>query len=170
MKKLYFFLLALFLLMSFTAASAQRIRLTDTLSPQQNYSVDLGLQQHEITQMVASILNGEESPLPPLRGVIPGVEIRLDTRDYVDQRVRIYLVLPATITAEPGSGTLQLSWEASGDFLPGSVRPGQETLLFEGELKKPVTSGTFNFMLLVESDGIQDSFSIEPYYELEILF
>jgi hypothetical protein len=170
MKSIYVLIIAASSLLIFSDASAQRIRLSDTLSPQQNYSLDLALQPHELTRLISVLLNDEESPLPPLRGFLPGVEIRLDTSNYVDQRVRIYLVLPATIVAGPGSGGLQLSWEATGVFLPGSVRVGQEALLFEGELNSPITSGTFNFTLLVESDGLQDSFSIEPYYELEILF
>ena len=170
MKTVYVLTLAVSLLLAFADASAQRIRLSDTLSPQQNYALDLAWQPHEVTQFVTAMLNGQEGSLPPLRGFLPGVDIRLNTREYVDQRVRIYLVLPATIAADPSSGSLQLSWEVSGDFLPGSVHAGQEALLFEGELKSPVTSGNFNFMLVIESDGIQDSFSIEPYYELEILF
>jgi len=170
MKTVNILFLVVSLLLACMDASAQRVRLSDALSPQQNYSLDLARQSHELTQMVTAMLNGSESSLPPLMGIIPGVEIRLNTSDYVGQRVRIFLALPATITADPSAGSLQLSWEVSGDFLPGSLHAGQEALLFEGELKNPVTSGTFNFMLLVESDSIEDSFVIEPYYELEVLF
>ena len=162
-------ILSVFLLLACEAASAQRVRLSDALSPQQNYTLDLARQSHEMTQMVAALLNGDAGYLPPLQGIVPGVEIRLDTSEYVDQRVRIYLVLPATITADPSQGSLQLSWEVSGDFLSGSVFAGHEALLFEGLLRKPVTSGAFNFALVIQSDEIQDSFIIEPYYELEVL-
>jgi len=170
MKMVTIFILTVSSLLACADTLAQRVRLSDALSPQQNYSLDLARQTHELTHMVTAMLNGDQGVLPPLLGIVPGVEIRLDTSLYVDQRVRIYLILPATITADPGAGSLRLSWEVSGDFLPGSVHAGQEALLFEGELKTPVTSGTFNFMLLVESDSIEDSFIIEPYYELEVLF
>jgi hypothetical protein len=170
MKTANILLLAMSLLLTCTDTLAQRVRLSDALSPRQNYSLDLAWQPYELTQMVTALLNGETGMLPPLMGIIPGVEIRLNTSDYVGQRVRIYLVLPATITADPSAGSLQLNWEVSGDFLPGSVHAGQQALIFEGELDSPVTSGTFNFMLLIESDEIQDSFIIEPYYELEVLF
>lgn len=149
-------------------ASAQRIRLSDSLSPQQNYSMDLSWQPQELNQYIAALLQGGEGPFPPMRGFLSGVEIRLYTADYVGQNVRIYLVLPS-IVADPSAGTLQLSWESSGVFLPGSVRAGQETLLFEGMLENEVTVGTFNFMLQVEGGGTQNSLLIEPYYELEVL-
>jgi hypothetical protein len=170
MKPIYIIFLVVAMLLAGTDTFAQRVRLSDALSPQQNYSLNLARNSHELTQMVTALLNGDRTFLPPLQGVISGVEIRLDTSDYVDQRVRIYLVLPATLTSDPSQGDLQLSWEASGDFLPGSVHAGQEALLFEGELKDPVTSGTFNFVLFIQSDEIQDSFIVEPYYELEVLF
>jgi len=170
MKTANILILTTSLLLACAGASAQRVRLSDALSPQQNYSLDLTRQSQELMLMVTAMLNGSESSLPPLQGIIPGVEIRLNTSKYVGQRVRIYLVLPATIAADPSAGSLQLSWEVSGDFLSGSAHAGQEALLFEGELVNPVTSGTFNFLLIVDSDSIDDSFIIEPYYELEILF
>jgi hypothetical protein len=169
MKSVCVFGLSVALLLVVADASAQRIRLTDSLSPQQIYSLDVGWQPYELSQAVSAMLNDQTAALPPLTGFLPGVEIRLNTQNYVGQRVRIYLALPP-ITADPSSGTLQLSWEVSGDFLPGSVHTGQEALLFEGELVNQVTSGTFNFVLLIESDGVPESFSIEPYYELEVLY
>ncbi len=170
MKTVNIFILTVSLLLTGADTLAQRVRLSDALSPQQNYSLDMARQSHEITHMISAMLNGNAAAMPPLMGIVPGVEIRLNTSEYTGQNVRIYLVLPATITADPSMGSLQLSWEVSGDFLPGSVHAGQEALLFEGELKNPVASGTFNFMLLVDSDEIEDSFIVEPYYELEVLF
>jgi len=151
-------------------ASAQRVRIDDTLSPQQVYTLDLAWQANEVARAVNTVLNDESAPLPPLRGFLPGVEVRLNTADYVGHRVRIYFILPASNVADPGAGTLELSWEATGDFLSGGVRLGQEALLFDGVLANPVASGTFDFILIAESDGVPESFSIEPYYELEVLF
>jgi len=170
MKSVNTLILTVSLLLACANTYAQRVKLSDALSPQQNYSLNLSRPANELTQMITALLNGGQGVMPPLQGIVPGVEIRLDTSEYVGQRVRIYLLLPATITADPSQGGLQLGWEVSGDFLPGSVRSGQEALLFEGELEKPVTRGTFNFMLLIESGDVQDSFVIEPYYELEVLY
>ena len=77
MKTVNILILAIFLLLAGANASAQRVRLSDALSPQQNYSLDLAWQSHELTPMVTAILNGNESALPPLMGIVPGVEIRL---------------------------------------------------------------------------------------------
>ena len=150
-------------------ASAQRVRLSDALSPQQNYVLDLTWQPNELNQFVGAMLSGQEVSFPPMRGYLPGVELRLNTADYRDRNVRIYMVLPATIVADPSAGTLELSWEVSGEFLPGSVRAGQETLIFEGTIVNEVTTGTFNFMLQIQEGGSQDTLLIEPYYELEVL-
>ena len=65
------------------------------------------------------------------------------------------------------AGALQMSWEASGDFISGTVAVGQQALLFEGTVNEPVIGGTLDFVVIVDGDGIPDSFSIEPYYELE---
>jgi hypothetical protein len=170
MKAAFNILCLVFLLLLSVEVAAQRVRLTDTLSPQQVHSVDLAWQPYELAHAVNGILNDEGAALPPLKGFLPAVEIRLNVVDYVDQRVRIYLVLPGTIVADPSAGTLELSWEVTGDFLPGSVRLGQEALLFDGVLTEPVASGTFDFILIADSDGVPESFSIEPYYELEVSY
>ena len=170
MKSIFLFTLTSSLLLVSADALAQRIRLSDLLSPQQIYTLDLAWHPNEVARAVNAMLNDQVAAFPPLQGIVSGVEIRLNTEAYVGQRVRIYLVLPAMIVADPSAGTLQLSWDENGDFLSGSVYAGQEALLFEGVLEKPLTSGILNFVLLVESDGIPDSFSIEPYYELELLF
>jgi len=148
---------------------AQRVMLDDTLSPQQVFSLDLSWQPHDVARALTGMLSDQPSALPPLIGYVPGVEIRLNTVDFVGQQVRIFLSLPAGITGDISTAGIELAWEASGAFLSGSVRPGQETLIYEGVLEAPVTSGTFDFILSIDDGGIPDSFNLEPDYELEVI-
>ena len=147
---------------------AERVRLSDALSPQQNYALDLDWQPQDINQMIMSLLSGSAGAAPPLVGYLPAVEVRLDTRQFVGQRVRVYLRMPSAIT-DPSQTALRLNWEASGDLLSGSVYAGQEALLFEGRLENQVLDGVLNFVVIVEGQGVEESFVIEPIYELEVI-
>ena len=100
------------------------------------------------------------------RGLLPGIEVRLDTSAFVGQAARIYLTMPP---ATANASDLELSWEAQGRFLSGRVRPGQSTLVFEGPVEQPLTRAVFNFVLLVgERTGTQQN-RMEVFYELETL-
>ena len=150
------------------AAFAQRVVLDDSLSPRQAYTLDLAWQSQDITAALQAMLGDDDAALPPLRGYLPDVEIRLDTRAHTGQRARVFLSLPAAIVGEAG-GTLELSWKGRGDFLSGSVRPGQQALVFEGEIERPVLQGVFDFMVALQVGAAASSFTFEPVYEIEVL-
>ena len=159
------FLVALFV----GDALAQRARLDDFLSPEQNYAVDLQWNAAEIKRALNAMLGGNTSAMPPLVGQVNGVEVRLDTRAYVGKRTRIFLTLPVLISGLDSPSDLELSWQVSGAFLSGAVRPGQSTLIFEGVVDEPVTGFVMDFMLALENGGTADAFSLEPVYEIELL-
>lgn len=152
-----------------TAAVAERVRLDDFPSPTQTYAVDLQWNAAEIKRAINAMVAGESTTIPPLTGRVEGVEVRLDTRAYVGQRVRIFLALPILISGMDSPSDLELSWQTSGDFLPGAVRPGQSTLIFEGVLNQPVTGFVMDFLLALENGGAADAFTLEPVYEIEVL-
>jgi len=151
------------------AAPAQRAVLDDSPSPRQTYSLDLGWQPHEIRQSLQALLNDQNADVPPLTGIVPGVDIRLDTRRYVGQPVRIFLRLPTAMPGTNSLGDIELSWQPGGPFQGGSVSPGQEALLFEGMIDQPVTGGVLNFILSIGPGGAPDRFNVEPVYEVEII-
>jgi hypothetical protein len=160
--------LALALTLVAPAALAQRTRLDDSLSPMQTHTVDLAWGPTEITRALHALLAGAPDAMPAVTGRIANVEVRLDTHEFVGRAARIYLTLPVPSSGLGGTMDLELSWEASGQFLAGAVRPGQSTLVFEGLLDAPVTSAVFSFVLALGS-GAADPFVLEPIYEIEPL-
>jgi hypothetical protein len=152
-----------------TTASAQRVVLDDSLSPVETRSVELAWEPAAVKRALASLLAGSPDAAPPMIGRIPNVEVTLDTREFVGQSARIYLSLPALISGLGSPADLELRWDVNGTFIPGSVRPAQSTLVFEGPIERPVTNAVFNFTLIVQSGADSDTFDVEPFYELEII-
>ena len=132
------------------SASAQRVRLDDSLSPVDTLTLELAWRPGDIRRALSALMAGAPEAAPPMTGQAANVEVRLDTRDFVGRPARIY------------------RWQASGAFLPGEVRPGQSTLVFDGVIEEPVMDATFSFMLTLEGGTDADVFDVEPSYELEI--
>jgi hypothetical protein len=161
--------LAVLLALAATPAPAQRARLDDSLSLVESHPVELGWSQGQINTALQALAAGADGGLPPMSGRIPGVQVRLKTRDFVGRAARIFLTLPVSMSGVENPADLELRWEASGAFLPGSLRPGQSTLVFEGVIEQDVTSVIFDFLLLLENPGLSDTFTVEPFYEIEVL-
>jgi hypothetical protein len=157
-----FLILALLLVSG--AASAERVRLDDSLSPVDSLHIDLAWDT-DATAALALALPASAEDLPPASGRLPGVEVRLDTREFVGRQARIFL----SIQGLGESADARLGWEAGGRFLAGSVRPGQATLVFEGLVEQPVTSGVFSFVLEVGEVSAVPQNSLEIIYEIETL-
>ncbi|MBL4850861.1 MAG: hypothetical protein JKY90_01065 [Gammaproteobacteria bacterium] len=165
----YYILAALLQMLTLPAFAQQRIVLDDSLSPQQTYSLDLKWSPQDINQAISAMLNGQPSALPPLTGRLPNVDIRLNTRDFIGQAGRIFLSLPITESGTHSPSNIQLSWRTRGNFLSGSVRPGQSTLVFDGIIDQAITSDVFDFILSIENGDVPDNFTLEPDYEIEII-
>lgn len=169
MKTLCVLVLGWLALSSSPTAFAQRVVVDDSLSPRQNFALDLQWSPSDVQQALGALFTDQNSLLPPVSGYLSGVEVRLDTRDFVGQRVRLFLLIPAGIAGDSSGGTLQVAWQARGVFESGSARPGQAVLIFEGLLEDPITSGTFDFAITAASQSITHSFSFELTYELEVI-
>jgi len=149
-------------------ALAQRIALDDSLSPRQNYFLDLKWTPQEIGRAITAMFNGRASSLPPLTGRIPNVDTRLNTSAFIGQPAKIYLALPVLQTGTHSPNNMQLSWRTRGKFLSGSVRPGQSTLVFEGIIDQAIMTEVFDFTLSIENGDIPDNFTLETKYEIEV--
>lgn len=169
MKQLLIVISGLLAVLAYQEAQAQRIVLDDSLSPRQKFSLELRWSPQDVQQALGALFSDQNSQLPPLSGYLTGVEVRLDTRQFVGQRVRIYLVIPASVAGDTSGGSLEVAWQARGLFESGSAASGQATLVFEGILEEPITSGTFDFSISMASTGVSDSFSFELSYELEVI-
>lgn len=169
MKRYSLFIIGLLSLLASSAALAQRVVLDDSLSPRQNFSLELKWGPQDVQQALGALFADQNSALPPVSGYLTGVEVRLDTREFVGQRVRIFLAVPANIAGDSSAGTLEIAWQASGIFYSGSAVPGRAALVYEGLLEDPIVSGTFNFAITAASSSVADSFSFELNYELEVI-
>ena len=148
--------------------AAQRMPLNDSPSPRQQYSMELEWQTQEVMRAIGAMLNGQNDPLPPLTGQLAGVDVRLDTRQYVGRNVRIYLRLPTAMPGSTNVSDITLSWEAGGEFLAGAVSPGQDALLFEGTITETVTGDVLDFLISINIGETLERFDLEPFYEIEV--
>jgi len=149
-------------------ANAQRFTLSDSLSPRQNYALDLSWDPVSVRRAMAAMLQGSNESLPPLQGRLSGVEIRLDTRQFDGRRVKIFLRLPVATTTAQGPNGLTLKWQTRGELNDGEIQIGQEALLYEGTLNGSQIGDVFNFFITLENSGNLTSFNFEPEYVLEI--
>jgi len=150
-------------------AQAQRVRIDDSLSPVDTFAVQLSWGAADLRRALNALMAGTPDAGPPMTGRVANVELRLDTREFVGDSARIYLTLPPLIDGLGSPPGLELSWQASGAFLPGAVVPGQSTLVFDGVIDAPVMSASFSFMLSLQGGAESEVFDVEPYYELEVL-
>jgi hypothetical protein len=102
-----------------------------------------------------------------LKSTVPGVEVRLNTAAYEGKRARIYLRLPRVIDGFISTESFLLSWKTDRIFYPGSVRPGNRTLLYDGVVESPVLVEIFTFSLEVDARFLNGKIQYAPIYEIE---
>jgi len=135
--------------------------LDDSLSPQKQYTV-----QFKWAHGDSSVdLSQEDFFL--LKSTISGVEVRLDTTAYEGKRARIYLGLPRQIEGFISTESFLLSWVTDRLYYPGSVRPGNRTLLFDGIIETPVMTEVFTFSLKIDARYLNGKIQYAPFYEIE---
>ena len=136
-------------------------RLDDSLSPRKQYSV----QFQWANRNTAVSMSPEEFFL--LRSIVSGVEVRLNTAAYEGRRARIYLTIPRQIEGFISTESFLLSWKTDRVFYPGSVRPGNRTLLFDGIIESSVMVEIFTFSLEVDARFLNGKIQYAPVYEIE---
>ena len=108
-------------------------------------------------------------------GRVPAMQLRLAIPQRYTappRRVRIYISLPQMSLGLRASGTLELSWQSGGTFLPGKLRAGQRAVLFEGIASSSTLADTIAFQIRLsgsDMDANLDRVDIEPIYEIEAL-
>jgi hypothetical protein len=108
-------------------------------------------------------------------GRVPAMQLRLAIPQRYTappRRVRIYISLPQMALGLRGSGSLELTWQSGGKFLPGQLRAGQRAVLFEGIANSSTLTDTIAFQIRLsgsDMDANLDRVDIEPIYEIEAL-
>jgi len=143
------------------APPAAAARLDDSLSPRQNIDILIDWQYHNILE------NLDEQQLNALSSTASGIEIRLNTAQYMGRQARIYLGLPLVIRGLDDPAALRLSWTTHGVFSDGTATPGTRALLFDGVITSEVIIDILDFTLDVDGRSFNEPINFEPVYEIE---
>ena len=117
------------------------------------------------------------TPLVPMRWrhLVPGrgsdntaegqlqVALRLNVLPWLNQRGRIYM----TLAPAPSGDTIRASWRTQGRLLPGSVRSGGRTVIYEGALPSPTIEETIALTLTADGRGLASPQALQFSFEIE---
>lgn len=91
------------------------------------------------------------------------VALRLNLLQWMWRSVRIYMVLaPADQTP------LNVSWRTQGRLLPGAMRSGDRTLVYEGMVREPFLLETIVLTLTSDGRTLERAQSTQFNFELEV--
>lgn len=91
------------------------------------------------------------------------VALRLNLANWVRRPARIFMGLAPTEGEQ-----LSASWRTQGRLLPGSLRGGGRTLIFEGIVTEPFLSETIELNLTVDGRQLTRAQALQFYFEIEV--
>lgn len=90
------------------------------------------------------------------------VGIRLNLAPWLNQPVRLYMVLPS------GTGSpVQARWRTQGRLLAGALRSGGRTLVYEGPVAAGVLEETIELSLETDGRDLVTPQTLQFYFEVE---
>lgn len=105
-----------------------------------------------------------------LKARIDNAEVRLNTRNFQGQPVRIFIRLPEQIKGLGNSAGFRLEWQTRGNLLPGYTTPGNRALIFEGLIDTALLVEFFSFTMHLDARQMSgDALLFEPIYEIEAM-
>ncbi|MEO8387718.1 hypothetical protein [Polaromonas sp.] len=106
--------------------------------------------------------------LVPGRGADNSVEasvrvaLRLNLTRWLNQPVRLYMAL-APMPGEP----IFVTWRTQGRLLPGSLRSGGRTLIFDGVASAATLEETVELLLRTDGRALVSSQALQFYFEVD---
>ena len=106
--------------------------------------------------------------LVPGRGADNSVEaslrvaLRLNLSRWLNQPVRLYMGL-APVAGEP----IFVTWRTQGRLLPGSLRSGGRTLIFDGIVSAASLEETVELILRTDGRALTSSQALQFYFEVD---
>ena len=91
------------------------------------------------------------------------VALRLNLANWVRHPARIFMGLAPTEGEQ-----LNATWRTQGRLLPGSLRGGGRTLIFEGIVTEPFLSETIELNLTADSRQLTRAQSLQFFFEIEV--
>lgn len=96
-----------------------------------------------------------------LEGAI-AVAVRLNLSPWINQRGRLFLVLP-----EQGTTPLRASWVTHGRLLPGEISPGRRVLVYEGPITSPFLEDTLALQIEADGSRLPGMQRVSFYFEID---
>jgi hypothetical protein len=91
------------------------------------------------------------------------VALRLNLSNWVNRPARIYMALA------PTDGEQMLAtWRTQGRLLPGTVRGGGRTLVFEGVVREPFFIENIALDLTADGRTVERPRSLQFFFEIEV--
>jgi hypothetical protein len=137
-------------------------RLDDSLSPQQQFDIDLDWKNRHNTEDL------DTRELNALIARAQHIEVRLNTAPYVGQRGRIFITLPLNTSGAGDTSALRMSWTTNGLFASGSLTAGNRVKLFEGEITERVMTDIFDMTFEIDARQVFSNLRLEPVYDIEV--
>jgi hypothetical protein len=91
------------------------------------------------------------------------VALRLNLSAWVNRPARIYLSLAPTDGEQ-----LVATWRTQGRLLPGPVRGGSRTLVFEGVVRDAFLQESIVLDLTVDGRKLERAQSLQFFFEIEV--
>lgn len=91
------------------------------------------------------------------------VALRLNMAPFLNQSVRLYMGL-APVTGDPVSAT----WRTQGRLLPGTVRSGGRTLIFNGVANSARIEETIDMTLTTDGRNLTTTQTLQFYFEVDL--
>lgn len=136
-------------------------RLSDALSTQQQFDLDLNWKHN------SSMRDLDARELNALTARVRYVEVRLDTREFIGKRGKIFISLPVNIRGTGDTTALRMSWTTNGIFSNGSVTAGNRAKLFEGKITDSVMSDVFDITFDIDARQVYNNLRFQPVFDIE---
>ncbi|MFC5496170.1 hypothetical protein ACFPOE_01370 [Caenimonas terrae] len=91
------------------------------------------------------------------------VALRLNMAPFLNQQVRLFMGL-APVTGDPVSA----SWRTQGRLLPGTVRSGGRTLIFNGVASSARIEETIDMTLSTDGRNMADIQTLQFFFEVDL--
>jgi hypothetical protein len=91
------------------------------------------------------------------------VQVKLDTRAWVDKFVRIYMALPA----QPGS-TVLAKWQVQGPMIAGQLNSGQRGLVWSGVVPSAVLEDVMTVTVQTDGRFLSAPQLLRFYFEVDV--
>ena len=90
------------------------------------------------------------------------VAVRLNLARWLNQPVRVYMAL-APAPGEP----VQASWRTQGRLLPGALKSGGRTLVYDGVARSPTLEETLELTLSTDGRALVSQQALQFYFEVD---